>query len=117
MNVSTASPSDLDGSRVTERVQRLNLAFARISMAMHEGEDSVGSLTDSFTGMVRSVETVAQLNPSDWGELQQAIRSRYSMREEQEMFEALLEGATTEEALDIVRKHVHERDIDDIERF
>lgn len=158
----------------------LNLAVAQISMAMHEGEDSVESLTGSFTGMVGNVNNIADVaagsdmpdgvrstvlsqcaevqsgiqqsivafqfydrlsqrlehvryaldalsglvvdksrlfDPREWQDLQQAIRSKYSMQEEQDMFEALLNGASTEEALDLVRKRVHSGDIDGIELF
>jgi hypothetical protein len=183
VNASTAASPDLDWSQVTETVRMLNLAVAQISMAMHEGEDSVESLTLAFTGMVESVDEIASavtgpasgqveesvqstvlghcaqvqsgiqqsivafqfydrlsqrldhvrfaldqlstlvsdkarlFNPGEWQALQQTIRSKYSMQEEQDMFEALLKGATTEEALDIVRKRVHEGDINDIELF
>lgn len=183
VNSSTAAAPDLDWSQVTETVRMLNLAVAQISMAMHEGEDSVGSLTRSFTGMVGNVDDIAStvtgthegeipdavkstvlsdcaqvqsgiqqsiiafqfydrlsqrldhvrfaldqlsglvsdkarlFNPDEWQNLQTCILSKYSMQEEQEMFEALLNGATTEEALDIVRQRVREGSIDDIELF
>ncbi len=178
----SASP-DLDWSQVSETVRMLNLAVAQISMAMHEGEDSVESLTRSFTSMVGNVEDIAKttaslaagdvaddiksavlsraaevqggiqqsivafqfydrlsqrldhvrfvldalsalvadksrlFNPAEWEGLQQSIRGRYSMQEEQDMFEALLNGASIEEALDLVRKRLHEGDINDIELF
>ena len=38
-------------------------------------------------------------NPIEWTELQNKIRARYSMREEQEMFDVLLNGATIDEAV------------------
>lgn len=56
-------------------------------------------------------------NPAEWQGLQQGIRNKYTMAEEQDMFEALIQGASIEEALDLVRKRVHEGDIDDIELF
>jgi hypothetical protein len=151
-------------------------------MAMHEGEDSVGALTSSFTGMVDNVDRIAEtvvaadadvsegvqsavlgrcaavqsgmqqgivafqfydrlsqrldhvrfalaalselvadksrlFNPAEWARLQQHIRGRYSMQEEQDMFEALLAGATVEQALERVRQRLHEGDINDIELF
>ena len=182
-NLSTASAPDLDWSQVTETVRMLNLAVAQISMAMHEGEDSVGSLSASFTGMVGHVDQIAAtvtapdadavpdtlrstvlghcaqvqggiqqsivafqfydrlsqrldhvryaldqlsglvsdkgrlFDPAEWQALQQSIRGKYSMQEEQDMFDALLKGASTEEALDIIRKRVHQGDIDDVELF
>lgn len=177
---STAAAPDLDWSQISETVRMLNLSVAQISMAMHEGEDSVGALSTSFTDMVSTVDTIARIandkvddgevageifaecakvqtgmqqsivafqfydrlsqrldhvkkaleqlgllvsdstrlyNPREWGVLQEHIRSRYTMQEEQDMFEALLKGATVEEALEVVRQKLNEGDIDDIELF
>ena len=180
---SKAAAPDLDWSQVSETVRMLNLAVAQIAMAMHEGEDSVESLTKSFTDMVSNVEEISGIargssggalsddqrssilghcasvqggiqqsivafqfydrlsqridhvkfalesltslvgdqmrlyNPAEWQGLQQGIRNKYTMAEEQDMFEALIQGASIEEALDLVRKRVHEGDIDDIELF
>lgn len=182
-NVSQASAPDLDWSQVNETVRMLNLAVAQISVAMHEGEDSVGSLTTSFLSMVESVDEISQattkaapggefdpmrqdilarcasvqgkiqqsivafqfydrlsqrldhvrlalgalsdlvsdksrlFNPAEWTELQAGIRSRYTMQEEQDMFEALLKGASIDEALEQVRGRLEKGDIDDIELF
>lgn len=182
-NNSTAAAPDLDWSQVSETVRMLNLAVAQISMAMHEGEDSVESLTSSFAHMVGNVEDITRVvgdsdqseiaeptraavlgscaavqggiqqsivafqfydrlsqrldhvryaldalsnlvsdkgrlfNPAEWSTLQATIRSRYTMREEQEMFEALLAGASVDDALDLVRDRMREGDIDDIELF
>jgi len=182
ISVSRSAAPDLDWSQVSETVRMLNLAVAQIAMAMHEGEDSVVSLTRSFTGMVANVDEIAQaavglgdsseeavksqilsrcaevqggiqqsivafqfydrlsqrldhvrfaldslsglvadkarlFNPEQWELLQQKIRSRYTMQEEQEMFEALLGGADVDEALEIVRNRLNQGDIDDIELF
>lgn len=178
---STASAPDLDWSQVTETVRMLNLAVAQISMAMHEGEDSVGALTESFTSMVGKVNHISEsadqlqeadsglrgsiltdcadvqgriqqtiiafqfydrlsqrldhvkqaleqlsglvsdksrlYQPDEWGGLQQKIRSRYTMQEEQDMFDILLRGASIDEALEAVRERLNEGDIDDIELF
>lgn len=62
-------------------------------------------------------DTARLYNPAEWQALQVAIRSRYSMREEQEMFDVLLGGAGVEEALEQVRQRLNEGDIDDIELF
>jgi hypothetical protein len=182
LNASRSAAPDLDWSQVAETVRMLNLAVAQIAMAMHEGEDSVESLTRSFTGMVGNVDEIAQVavglddasiettrseilsrcatvqgsiqqsivafqfydrlsqrldhvrfaldqlsglvsdksrlfNPEEWDGLQQDIRSRYTMREEQDMFEALLDGADVDEALELVRNKLNQGDIDDIELF
>jgi hypothetical protein len=182
ISVSRSAAPDLDWSQVEETVRMLNLAVAQIAMAMHEGEDSVESLTRSFTGMVVNVDHIAQaavelndsngdsvksailarcaevqggiqqsiiafqfydrlsqrldhvrfvldslsdlvadksrlFNPEQWDLLQRAIRSRYTMREEQEMFEVLLNGASVDDALEVVRNRLSQGDIDDIELF
>jgi hypothetical protein len=178
---SISTSPDLDWSQVAETVRMLNLAVAQIAMAMHEGDDSVDSLSRSFTDMVGNVESIAQVavdlgeqddgkrseilghcaavqgriqqsivafqfydrlsqrldhvryaldalsglvadkarlfNPGEWALLQQQIRQRYTMREEQDMFEALLDGATVDEALELVRNRLNQGDIDDIELF
>jgi hypothetical protein len=179
--MSTAGQPDLDWSQVAETVRMLNLAVAQIAMAMHEGEDSVESLSRSFTEMIGNVNAIAVavtetgdgdaalqgdvlqrcasvqgriqqnimafqfydrlsqrldhvrfaldalsalvadntrlFNPGEWHGLQQTIRTRYTMREEQDMFDALAGGATVEEALEVVRAKIRQGEIDDIELF
>jgi hypothetical protein len=180
--MSTAGQPDLDWSQVAETVRMLNLAVAQIAMAMHEGEDSVESLSRSFTEMIGNVNAIALavtetgdgdgaalqedvlqrctsvqgriqqnimafqfydrlsqrldhvrfaldslsalvadntrlFNPGEWHGLQQTIRSRYTMREEQDMFDALASGSTVEEALEMVRAKILQGEIDDIELF
>lgn len=58
-------------------------------------------------------------NPNEWIGLQGVIRGRYSMVEEQAMFDALLSGASVEEALEICRERVNHitSSEDDIELF
>jgi hypothetical protein len=46
--------------------------------------------------------------PNEWISLQNSIRGRYSMVEEQQMFDALLAGASIKEALEICRERVNE---------
>ena len=162
----------------------LHLAVAQIDMSLREGDDSIETLSNSFTSLTHSVDkllegykqllvndenrSVAQsikgesekitsqihesviafqfydklsqrlahvshalaalaelvndkerlYNPNEWIGLQGKIRSRYSMREEQEMFDLLLEGGTTEEALAKGMSVLHETpDSDEIELF
>jgi uncharacterized coiled-coil protein SlyX len=47
-------------------------------------------------------------NPNEWLGLQGSIRGRYTMVEEQAMFDALLSGASIEEALEICREKVNQ---------
>lgn len=52
---STAVQPDLDWSQVRETILMLNLATARIEFTMRDGDESVGTLTDSFTTMAGHV--------------------------------------------------------------
>jgi hypothetical protein len=58
-------------------------------------------------------------NPNEWIGLQGVIRGRYSMAEEQAMFDALLSGASVEEALEVCRERLNQitSSEDDIELF
>lgn len=181
---SVAKAPDLDWSQVRETVRMMELAAAQVNMALREGDDSVGSLSNSFTSMITNVGTIAAAvtemdaadqtspvaktimsnceqvseqmqaaimafqfydklsqrlahvihsldcmggliadqerlyNPCEWHGLQKKIRARYSMREEQEMFDALLNGASVEEALKLGEEKIADRATDDdIELF
>lgn len=51
-------PLQTDWSHVKETVMLLNLSVARLEHAMIDGEDSVGTLTDSFTSLADSISTM-----------------------------------------------------------
>jgi len=182
---SKAHAPDLDWTQVRETVRMMELAAAQINLAMRDGDDSIGALSNSFTSMIGNVNTISvalkkmgsdsdvdkiaqqtiedncdqvkeqmysaivafqfydrlsqQLahvvhsldlmgeligdnkrlyNPFEWKGLQETIRARYSMQEEQEMFDALLNGASIDEALSICEEKMANRDAsDDIELF
>jgi len=179
----TARQPDLDWSQVRETVRMLQLAVAQIDISLREGDDSVKTLSGSFTSMIESVERIRQAHrqlacaqenselirlveregeevtqrmresivafqfydklsqrlshvshalaslaelvgdparlysPSEWQGLQVGIRSRYSIREEQEMFDLLLSGASVEEALARGMELMHKPDGEEIELF
>ena len=79
--------------------------------------DHVNHSLDSLCSMIADQSRL--YNPGEWIGLQQKIRSRYTMREEQEMFDILLAGATVEQALDCCRDTVNATTSadDDIELF
>ena len=58
---STASSPDLDWSQVRETLRMLHLAVAQIDMAMKDGDESIDTLTNSFTSMIGSVNTIAAM--------------------------------------------------------
>ena len=49
---------EMDWSHVKETVKMLNLSVARLEHAMNDGEDSVETLTDSFTSLAASISTM-----------------------------------------------------------
>lgn len=55
---SNALNPDLDWSQIRETVLMLNLAVAHIENAMKEGDDSVNTLTNSFTTMIGNTEVI-----------------------------------------------------------
>lgn len=68
----------------------------------------------SLSGLVSDNARI--YSPYEWVALQQKIRSKYSMREETEMFEAVLGGMPVQEALDKFMDKRKERS-DDVELF
>ena len=56
-------------------------------------------------------------NPYEWVALQEKIRSKYTMREEVQMFEAVLGGMPVQEALDNFMSQMKEDHADDVELF
>lgn len=180
---STAKYPDLDWSQIRETVRMLHLAVAQIDMSLRDGDDSIQTLSKSFTSMIESVNEISLIfknfvfdgesqrsskiinseigkislkveesivafqfydklsqrlshvshalaaladlvgdqrrlfNPSEWTELQGKIRARYSMREEQEMFDLLLHGGSIEEALEKGKVVIHDALDGDIELF
>ncbi len=77
---SNANHPDLDWSQIMEAVKMLNLAVAQIEHSMRVGEDSVQTLTDSFTtmaGYVKSLDIAISKNISE-GEVKSLMQSNCS---------------------------------------
>ena len=68
----------------------------------------------SLSGLVG--DNARLYNPGEWVALQEKIRSKYTMREEVEMFEAVLAGMSVEEALEKFMAKINNQP-DDIELF
>lgn len=175
---SSAERPDLDWSQVRETVALLNLSVAEIGWAMREGDDSVNTLTSTFTGMINHAQAIREAgealpegdekaaishhcaamqqqmnqaviafqfydklsqrlahagnslnelgalvsdpsrlyNPAEWSGLQRLIRSKYTSEDDQAMFDAVIKGASIEEALQRVGEVAASAD-DDIELF
>jgi len=60
----------------------------------------LSNVTHGLQGLAELVSDSGRLySPDEWAGLQTSIRSRYTMKEEQDMFDALLNGSTVEDAL------------------
>ena len=68
----------------------------------------------SLSGLVS--DTNRLYHPGEWKALQEKIRSKYSMREEQAMFEAVMAGMPVKEALEKFMTEMKDKS-DDIELF
>jgi len=68
----------------------------------------------SLSGLVSDKSRL--FNPYEWVALQEKIRSKYTMREEVEMFEAVLAGMSVQQALDNFMAKLNDKS-DDIELF
>ena len=77
--------------------------------------DHVRDALDRLSSLVSDRRRL--FNPAEWDRLQVEIRSRYTMREEQEMFEALLRGDTVDQVLEKRRGQRAADTLDDIELF
>lgn len=71
----------------------------------------------SLAGLSDLVSDKSRLyNPAEWKGLQEKIRSKYSMREEQAMFEAVMGGMPVKDALEQFMAEMKDKS-DDIELF
>ncbi len=60
MKKSNSQQPDLDWSQVRETVKLLTLSAAQVQLSMHESDDSVTTLTESFTDMVGHVSEISK---------------------------------------------------------
>jgi len=103
-----------NADKVTETMQGAIVAF-----------QFYDKLTPRLAHVSHSVEELSELvadttkiyNPYEWKALQEKIKSKYSMREEVEMFQAVMDGADVREAIHSFNE-AHKEDLeDDIEFF
>ncbi len=100
---------------VTKNMQHSIVAF-QFYDKLAQRLDHVNHAMQSLAELVADQSKL--YNPNEWIGLQGKIRSRYSMKEEQDMFDALLSGATIEEALEMGREKINDiASEDDIELF
>lgn len=95
--------------KVTETMQGAIVAF-----------QFYDKLTQRLAHVTHSVEALSELvadtskiyNPYEWKALQEKIKSKYSMREEVEMFQAVMSGADVRDAIHTFNE-AHKEDLDD----
>lgn len=58
MSYSSLNNTDIDWSQVRETIKLLNLSVAQVDSILQESETSVNTLTDSFTDIVESMQTI-----------------------------------------------------------
>ena len=99
--------------QVGQMVQRSIIAFQfydkLVQRLAHVGH-SLGALSDLVADQGRL------FNPLEWRALQEKIRSKYSTREELEMFETVMAGVPVKEALARYKAEMRDKG-DDIELF
>lgn len=78
---STADSPDLDWSQVRETIVMLNLATARIEYCMRDGNESVDTLTNSFTNMAGNVAAIRSALDDVWqqAEVSKELRTTIDM--------------------------------------
>lgn len=99
---------------VTQEMQGAIIAF-QFYDKLTQRLSHVGESIEGLSELVNDISKI--YNPMEWQKLQQQIKSKYSMREEHEMFDSVMNGMDVREA---VRQYneMHKEDLqDDIEFF
>lgn len=82
--------------QVAQKVHHAIIAFQFYDKLVQRLDHVCHSLS-GLSGLVS--DTGRLYNPAEWSGLQELIRSKYTMAEERDMFDAVMAGATVEEAL------------------
>ena len=94
LSASTSSRPDLDWSQLKETILMLNLAVTQIDQSMHEGNASVSTLSQSFTGLATNLS-----------DIQNSIGQLSQQDESSEEMKLIIEGSTST-ALDKVHSAI-----------
>jgi hypothetical protein len=99
---------------VTQEMQGAIMAF-QFYDKLTQRLSHVGGSIEGLSDLVNDISKI--YNPLEWQNLQQQIKSKYSMREEHEMFDSVMNGMDVREAIRQYNE-VHKEDLqDDIEFF
>lgn len=86
-----------EGARqVSQKVHHAIIAFQFYDKLVQRLDHVCHSLSE-LSAVVSSTERI--YNPQEWSALQERIRSKYTMAEERGMFDAVMAGATVQDAL------------------
>lgn len=81
-------------------------------------QQSLSHVSESLRGLSLLVETPERLyNPKEWENFQTEIRDRYTMESEKIMFDAILQGKSLDEAIQLASESDEKDEGDDIELF
>ena len=102
---------------VNQKIGEIVVAFQfydKLSQRLEHVSHSLDSLSDVMGDEAQCAK------PDTWIALQSFIRQKYTMREETEMFDAIIQGYTVAEALDMVANNQSSEEVeadDDVELF
>lgn len=99
---------------IMQQVQQAIVAFQfydRLSQRLNHAADSLGELS------VLVGDPLRLYNPQEWYKLQEIIRHRYTTEADKVMFDAIINGSTFEEAIELFDKTNHEAEPSEISFF
>lgn len=110
-NVITRAVEDLPDTKDTKTIRDTIRHNAK--MASQEMQEAIiafqfyDKLTQRLSHVSSSIESLSDLvsdsskiyNPNEWGKLQNKIKSRYSMQEEHDMFDSVMQGGDIRQAV------------------
>jgi hypothetical protein len=114
----------LDGDKRDIMVEHCNSISVRVQQAIVAFQ-FYDKLVQRIDHVVASLSQLADLvgepsrlySPLEWQKLQIAIRDRYTMAQERELFDALMNGEDVQSVLDRLQRITQEQSNDDIELF
>jgi len=101
-------------NEISERIQSAIVAFQFYDRL----QQSLAHVTEGLKGLSELVATPERLyNPHEWKRFQDKIRERYTMESERVMFDAILQGKSIEEAIELVEQSKESAEDNSIELF
>jgi len=101
-------------NEVSEKTQAAIVAFQFYDRL----QQSLAHVTEGLTGLSELLKEPARLyNPFEWQKFQREIRANYTMESERVMFDAILQGKSIEEAIQLVEQSQQSEKDNSIELF